>query len=157
MNKETATLFDIISEIETAKNQYGIRFEPTVFARFQNEAYERRENISQILRRIVHANLCTLDTAKVIFSSSFGSVQAMGFNVYGFNYLLSIGEFLGSVLDQMKSFNDFLTHNGLKEITPDMLATQVVLREKFALRYNGSLVYMQSMIASLQHFGFTVE
>lgn len=154
------TLFQLIAQIETAQNNWALRFEPAQFARFNDpkNPIQIHSIKNAILTRIMKTNKCTLPTAQIIFSCSFGAVQEMGFNLYGrFNYQNTVGEFLAAGIDQRSAFEHFISDNQLSEITVDALASQPLQRLKFAIKYNGSIAYCKPMIAALQHFGYTVK
>lgn len=92
----------IIAEVESNSFQYAIRFEPHIYTSLKN-----RKN-PQILKKIVELNKCSYETAKMIYSSSWGMYQIMGFNIYTRGYNKSIGEFLASEAEQYNVLQEFL-------------------------------------------------
>ena len=131
----------IISTIESAGNNWAMRFEPAVYQRMQDGAFEWE------VARTKRANKCSLNTAQMIAATSWGQFQIMGFNLYGFlAYENTAGYFLTDETAQRQTFQDFITHKGIA-FTPAQLADKET-REKFALRYNGSKAYAVK-IASL--------
>lgn len=142
------TLANVIGWIESRNNPFAMRFEPRVFSRTQKEL--------DILLRIVNANGCTHDTAEVIYSTSWGEYQLMGFNLYSspLNFQHSIGDYLTESDFQLQTFNQFVAYKNLAMETPQtLLDTTNALR--FARLYNGGSQYAQEIAASLQHFGVT--
>lgn len=145
----TATLYDVISVVESNQNPYAMRFEPGVYARPQFN--------QTIIDGIVRANHCTQATAKIIYSTSWGAIQMMGFNLYdpAFGYAKSVGEYMNAALDQQAIFLRFCRRKNIA-IDPIDLAASHTARNHFALTYNGSADYETPLIASLRHFGFTI-
>ena len=98
----------IIAEVESNSFQYAIRFEPHIYIFLKN-----RKN-PQILKKIVELNKCSYETAKMIYSSSWGMYQIMGFNIYMKGYYKSIGEFLASKDEQYNVLQEFLKQFWIK-------------------------------------------
>lgn len=145
----TASLYDVISLVESSQMNTAIRFEPGIYA---------RPTFNQgIIDRIARANHCTQATAKVIYSTSWGAIQMMGFNLYdpAYDYQKSVGEYMNSPLDQQSIFIRFCRRKNIA-IDPIDLAGSHTARNHFALMYNGSPEYEKPLIQSLKHFGFNV-
>ena len=140
----TVTTYEIIRRIESSDFPMAMRFEPSVYAR--DGASE------QIVKRIMKYNRCSRATAKMIYATSWGGTQIMGFNLYHPNYGLSIsvGEFLNSEDAQRALFNLFCAANNI-DFSVEQLAQSNVLRDRFARFYNGSVAnYSPKILASLQ-------
>jgi len=99
-------IYDVIALTESQNNQYAIRFEEKVYLNI----YRRKS--TELLQIIQKYNECSFDTAKMIFSCSWGKYQIMGFNLYSVCQLkTSIGEFLCSDNLQNLAFMRFCTAN----------------------------------------------
>ncbi len=139
------TLFQLISHIESQANLYALRFEPTVYAK-------RSYFSDEIARNIVIRNHCTPDTALVISSTSWGMIQIMGFNLYaGDAFRKSVGEFLESLPEQKQFFERFVNERHINYSVPDLHYDNK--RKKFALDYNGSVLYVDKINKALTFFG----
>lgn len=127
---------ELVALIESSRNQYAIRFEPSFAV-----AYTKSILIEKY-------NLVTHSTANVIGKTSWGMFQIMGVNIYHLGYQKQIGEFLCSLEDQMGIFKKYLEVNGI-DFTLDELRESQEKREKFAKRYNGSIAYAKKIEALL--------
>jgi hypothetical protein len=145
----TASLYNVIALVESSNNNFAMRFEPGIYARPTFN--------SAIIQRIVAINRCSQATAKVIYSTSWGAIQMMGFNLYdpAFEYGKSVGEYMNNQLDQQAIFIRFCRRKNIM-IDPIDLAASHAARNQFALMYNGSGEYEKPLIASLKHFGYTI-
>jgi hypothetical protein len=149
----------LIAWVETKGNFEAFRFEPAVYARRVDLAGNVRHDpaTEEILTRIARIHACSLHTALMVYASSWGATQLMGFNLYGHcAYARSVAHYLANETDQDACFASFLLHAGLHDVTPEMLAKDQFLRLKFSMRYNGSIVYETPLIAALKHFGLVV-
>lgn len=144
------TLAQVIGWIESRNNPFALRFEPKVFARTQKE--------QPILQRIRDANACDDMTAQMIYSTSWGEYQLMGFDLYSAPVMFphSLGDYLESSEFQLASFDQFCNGRNIGANTPQSLLLQsnALL---FARRYNGGSAYAESIAAALQHFGVTAS
>lgn len=146
---------DLISHIESTGFPYAYRFEPVTFANLRNGAmtYEH----AQIVKKIQQIHLCNETSAQVIYSSSYGLYQIMGFNLYGqLNCIQPFGEFLETPNIQTLYFETLLVKMDLQNITALDLATDPDARHKFAVAYNGSSVYADAICSALQFFRIPV-
>lgn len=154
---ETLSLADLVAYIESRGSNSAIRFEPDTYNKFTNGAPIPKE-ASVILARIRTANNCSIHTAAMIYSSSWGKFQLMGFNVYAdVDYSRPVGEFLCCQTDQNARFAAFLKRNGLFNYNPAMLAQDQAQRSHFAMAYNGSIDYANAIIGALKYFGISVK
>lgn len=149
----TAKLYDVIARVESGdvnKQQYAMRFEPGVYA--------RPKFVQDIIARIAKYNQCSQATAKMIYSTSWGACQMMGFNLYdpAFEYTKSVGEFMSSPLDQQATFVRFIRRKGIN-YDVQSLADMPAMRRQFALTYNGSFEYAQRIVESLRAFDYEVK
>jgi len=86
-------IMKIIAYVESNYNPYAIRFEKNIFASLEGSKY--RQKPVKILSLIQEINKCNNDTAKMIYSTSFGKYQIMGYNIYGTcGYKYDIATFL---------------------------------------------------------------
>lgn len=152
---ETLSLADLIARIESRGSNVAIRFEPLTYNKFSNPANVPKA-AAVIVDRIRAANCCSMATAAMIYSSSWGKFQLMGFNIYADADLSRpIGEFLASPSVQLDAFGAFLKRNGLSNYNPTTLAQDQIARQKFAITYNGSIAYVDQIVAALKYFGIS--
>lgn len=140
------TLDEVIAWIESSSDQYAYRFEPLRYN-------ERRAVAPNVLRQIVRLHHCTDESARVIYASSYGLFQVMGFNLFWPPLLsdFTFGEYLADRNLQVDTFFAFVRFHDI-----DFTVTQLKDRsfaERFARIYNGSSAYADRIAASLQHFG----
>lgn len=136
----------IISRIESRGQYYAMRFERRVFNAITNAGG------NAITEKIRTLHSCSQDTAKVIYSSSFGAYQIMGFNLYGM--LEYQGKFIDFMLNkqvQNDLFQSFLISKGIA-FSPSELLDEAN-RMRFALRYNGAKTYAALIKNSLDYYG----
>jgi hypothetical protein len=95
----------------------------------------------------------------MIYSSSFGAAQLMGFNLYGpyVKYQKDIISYCDSEADQENSFADLTIHMGLHDISPVSLASSATLRNKFAVTWNGAPSYADGIMTALKLYHFSVS
>ena len=149
------TVSDLISHIESSGNAYAYRFEPTVYKNLSTGALTPEH--LEIVQNIMSIHRCSQSSAMVIYSSSYGLYQIMGFNLYGqLNCNVSIFKFCNDPISQTVLFGDLLTHMNLFGFTVDDLAKEPDSRLSFAMHYNGSAVYADAIIAALQYFKIPV-
>lgn len=124
-------ILQALAKIESNDWPEAIRFEPLVYAK-------RDSHAQHIIDAIVKANRCTRHTAAVIYSSSYGCWQLMGFNLYAsWNAPhVSVGFFMSSRENQRNAIRRFMERNGLDGFTQAQLLTKEG-SEAFAKKYNG--------------------
>lgn len=128
-------LRDIIALVESNDNTCAIRFEPTIYAKSDTMPV-------RILNAILDANKCSQKTAQMIYSTSWGRYQIMGFNLYGLlAWKKSIVEYLvDPFTTQDISFDDFTAEirRSTGEASWDGTRfTNVAAQQSFARWYNG--------------------
>jgi hypothetical protein len=137
---------DIIAAIESSNNNQAIRFERRVFNAVTNAGG------CDICNRIQRIHHCSAETAKMIYSTSFGLYQIMGFNLWGhLGYNDTFISFLLSRDNQESLFQQFLLTKGIAYSPKELLSDN--LREKFALVYNGSRKYASLILMQLKRAG----
>lgn len=78
------TLADIIKHIESSGDPNAMRFEPGCYSALQEgNGHLYALQPDQILTTIGRVNHCSPATAEMIFSTSWGLYQDMGFELYG--------------------------------------------------------------------------
>lgn len=150
------TVPDIIAHIESSGDPYAYRFEPTVYKNLSTGALTPAH--LEIVQNIMAVHKCSQSSAMVIYSSSYGLYQIMGFNLYDANNLncsLQFGCFMNSTDWQSTFFARLLTRMGLTYSVDD-LANNPNLRMHFAVTYNGSSVYEDAIVAALQYYNIPV-
>jgi hypothetical protein len=156
MTTNSPTPFEIIAWVETKANSMALRFEPATYTKL---LASRTDSQQQIIANIQRANACSWNTALMIYSTSWGAVQLMGFNLYGpvCKYSRSVIEYCDSDADQLESFNSLTNSMGFGGLTTDSFAASAATRLAFAGRYNGAASYADLISSSLQHFGVAVK
>lgn len=151
----TIGLFELIAWVETKNDQCALRFEPAKYSSLITGVMT--PNHSVIVQRIMNIHRCSLATAQMIFSTSFGAVQLMGFNIYGLlQYDQPIFSFINNLAIQQLYFAKFLTTVNLEHYSISQLQCNHASRLDFAIKYNGSIVYEKPMIDAFLHFGLPV-
>lgn len=158
-SQQNVQLSDIIGWIESRGNPHAMRFEPGVFSRLTTGPMT--PNHAAIVNRIVSIHGCSIPTAQVIYSTSFGLYQLMGFNLFADESAnstdLDVISFCTSSDEQTRIFNAFVSRETI-DCTPDHLASSACMRTEFATVYNGNAIaYAAQIVASLQYFGYTVS
>lgn len=151
-------IFDLISWIETKNSLCAVRFEPAVFKNISENKMSRARQ--DIINNIAKIHNCSNGTAMMIYSSSWGASQVMGFNLYDqsicdsrFNFYM----YLGDGIEQARATDAFLRHVDLDQCTSEMLADDHHERLNFAIKYNGAIAYEKPMIDALKHFGLEIK
>lgn len=127
-------LASVIKAIESGGNPRALRFEPGVYA-WDVSVYDREATV----RKIGLLHRCSMATAHILFSTSFGQYQEMGFNLWDASRpLISADEFTfrSDTALQDKAFADFLAARGIAYELADMLADPAKL-EHFVEVWNG--------------------
>lgn len=153
------SLFDVISWVETKQNEKAIRFEPKVFAEksFLDHTFTASSECHAI--QAAHPG-CSYGTARMIYSTSYGAAQVMGFNLYGRHcgYTKSIVDFMCDAIAQKDVFDKLIASMGLEHISPAALSLSAATREHFGRVYNGNgMAYASEIVLALKHYGFTIH
>lgn len=129
------SLCRLIKTIESSNNFGAMRFERKVFNRITDNGF------TPVLGNIQRFNSCSSDTARMIYSVSWGAYQMMGFNIYDkINIGVSVGDYLKDYCLQDETFYQYIQLKGIV-YTIDELKNDQVKRDHFALKYNGSTDY----------------
>lgn len=149
------TLFQVISWVETKHNSRAVRFEP---ATYEKLSAVRTDSQKAIIANIMKRNGCSWGTALMIYSSSWGETQLMGFNIYGpaVNYPGDIINFCMSETAQKSGFDALVKEMKLTDISVATLAVSSVARARFAVTYNGSVNYAVEIVAALKSYNLHV-
>jgi len=127
-----ASLERVIRYVESSNDPHALRFEPGTY---ENLGALSSAQIA-LLDKIAHFNKCDFATAKVIYSSSFGYYQMMGFNIYSLGFGDNIFSFCDSDAYQEDIFTDFLDSRAINLPWSELKADQTKLLN-FARVYNG--------------------
>jgi hypothetical protein len=146
-------LSDVIGQIESGGNPNAIRFEPLVFASLTNGAMTPAH--AQIVSTIQAIHCCNVKTAQVIYSTSWGLYQVMGFNLYDNGTQESVFHFCADRIEQARVFDAKCSTWNIN-IPPANLASDPAQRLKFARKYNGADAYADRIASTLKSFGFVV-
>ncbi len=146
-------LMKVIGQIESSNFRFAMRFEPAIHEQVSTGARGNDNFIDNIIQKIMAYNYCDEITAEVIYSTSYGLYQIMGFNLYSdLNIAASVGYYMASAGIQQTTFEQFLDLNGINFTLSEMLADKEKL-DKFALTYNGSLAYADNIIKTAKQLG----
>lgn len=148
-------LFTVIATVESAINYRAVRFEPATYERLSASRSDSQKAIIATIQ-LVHG--CSWGTALMIFSTSFGATQIMGFNLYGqrSSYRDSFFAFCDDDMEQLNSFYEFVGHDPKTNVSPKVLASSASARIAFAMTYNGSPSYADNIVAALKSLHFNV-
>jgi hypothetical protein len=135
------TLAAVVRRVESADGRALVRFEPACYQALQQGRgglYALRP--TEILEHIASANLCSPDTARMIFATSWGLYQDMGFELYGElcvspDVVPSIAQWLGDAGLQDRMFAKWCSSHGFHAEVP--LPDDPHL-QAFARLYNGA-------------------
>jgi hypothetical protein len=95
---------DVIKAVESSNNQYALRFEEKMY--FHHKALKTK--LSNVIKRVKMLNNCSLETALMIMSTSWGFYQILGVNLYSIcSYDKDIMSFLQNADHQDKAFYTF--------------------------------------------------
>jgi hypothetical protein len=136
------TLALIVAQVESGGFSGALRFEPSVYASVKDLG------MTDIVKDIARVNRCTLETAQVIYSMSFGLYQVMGYNLYRLGLSRPVSEFLAGaqarILQDMY-FAKFLADRNIGYAWGEMLADPLKLN-RFSEHYNGSVSYGERLL-----------
>lgn len=148
-----STIADVIAIVESSNNQKAIRFEPLTYNNNVNK-------VNNIITIIQNANKCSLGTARMIYCSSFGKYQIMGFNLYNPASCalgINIVDYLNSSSLQDSTFYSFLksAHLDPNIYTPQAMANNPNLQVQFGNVYNGNgTAYAVGIKNALHQLGY---
>lgn len=131
-------LAHLIAQVESNDDPYAIRFEPKTYLRLSSA------QITTPLLTIAKINHCSLPTARMIYSTSFGAWQLMGFNWYSLGLNVPIGRIFGDKDLQAIFFFKYLTSHNINKSIADVMSSDESINH-FALMYNGSTQYAARM------------
>jgi hypothetical protein len=154
----TLALAEVIASIESNDNPGAIRFEPATFAKVGGAYGPTPLSAHEIIGHIKLYNHCDDATARVIYATSWGAFQDMGFTLYGpLRCQNSIAALLGSPALQATLFDEYCRLNGIGFPVDEMIddsADAQAKRLKFARAYNGPgnvVAYAQRIFDTIQH------
>jgi hypothetical protein len=141
---------DVIDLIESNNGRADLRFEPGQYAKKSTHAF-------RTIAAIINANGCSMETAHVIYSCSWGAFQIMGFNLYDPDDIackVSVFEFVADMDRQRLAFFVFLHRVGIAFSLADL--RDPVKRLHFATVYNGpgnAQIYADKIRRAMSAFG----
>jgi hypothetical protein len=155
-NRPPVTLFDVIALVESRNNPRALRFESAMFSRMINGTINEAQDA--ILDEIIKRHICSRATALMIFTTSWGKVQIMGFNLYGpvCKYKATVFDYCASDSEQRFAFA-LLTASMKVPFDLQSLAQSYDLRLQFARKYNGADSYALLVADALKELGFVVS
>jgi hypothetical protein len=131
-----STLKQLIAQIESNNNPLAIRYEPA-----------HNPKTYYINRMATIAN-CSLPTAAVLCSCSFGAYQIMGDGLIDLGLEVSPLAYVNAPAMQDLFFNEFITRNNINYSLDDLRANPAHI-SAFARRYNGDVVAYSAKINAL--------
>lgn len=148
------TLPTLIAQVESSSRPDAMRFEPDTYggSMITNNASR------PILARIADCHLCSIITAKMIYSTSWGFFQLMGFVLYGeLGYEQTVAAFMDDHDAQYALFSKFVQSKGIN-YNVDYLAQNKDARVKFGATYNGDgQAYATGIEAAMKHFNISFQ
>jgi hypothetical protein len=127
------TLSELIAQTESANKPFALRFEP-----------HYQPSQANVLK-CAAMNQCTYPTAEMICRCSWGLFQIMGDNLYSLGLDMSISQYWTDTDIQATYFHRFLAAKKIDFELDEILADKSV-RERFASKYNGSLLYAERLM-----------
>lgn len=147
-------IYELLREVETGNKPRAIRFESAKFISGKFKA-EIVRAIDAIHDKANGTN--SLATAQMMYCTSFGATQIMGFNLWGAcGYGGTMFDYLGDEATQERMTLRFLETANLLQYSPLALSRNKDSRLKFAKAYNGSIDYAYRLEKALQDAGFKV-
>lgn len=147
------SLFDVIAWVESKNNPHAMRFESAVYVHLSQGPGAWMQSI---LDKITKIHSCSHGTAMMIYSTSFGATQIMGFNLYDGLYAGDVASFMSDPIAQVVAFDSFCAAKHVKCSVTD-IAGYPMVRTHFAKIYNGNAdAYAAQIVYALQHFGIAV-
>lgn len=108
------------------------------------------QGTTPVLLAIQKANKCSMDTARMIYSTSWGAYQIMGFNLYGgLGVVDNIIIFLLNRERQDNAFDNFVNSKGINYAVADLKRNSASL-DNYALKYNGSTAYAERVSMAIR-------
>jgi len=156
LDTSSILLSDVIALVESSNNPHAMRFEAATYQSLMTGAMTPAH--AAIVANIQGIHKCSQSTAQVIFSTSYGAYQIMGFNLYNGSggTQEDIITFCSDSAEQTRLFNNFCIENQIAFL-PVSLAASSQIRQYFGARYNGNgVAYAPEIAAALTTLGFTV-
>jgi hypothetical protein len=127
------TLSELVAQLESANKSFALRFEP-----------HYQPSQANVLK-CAGLNGCNYSTAEMICRCSWGLFQIMGDNLYSLGLDVPISQYWINTDLQASYFHRFLAAKKIDFELDEILADKSV-RERFALKYNGSLLYAERLM-----------
>jgi hypothetical protein len=130
------SLCDVVAVVESSRLPFAQRFEPSLYIRVCGSGLSDAETAA--LNLIRRANFCDGNTARAIFSTSYGLYQFLGETLYSspINFALPIGQFLTSEALQRSTFYKFVDAHRVNYSINDLLGPGTYATD-FARVFNG--------------------
>lgn len=153
-----ATLANIIASIESSDNPKRLRFESATYQKLISGKMTPIHSV--IVGNIASINKCSTDTAAMLYSTSFGLYQMMGFNLWdpssSARTSFDVFSFVASPNEQTRCFNAFVSRETI-DYTAQELADSDLRRVHFAHIYNGDAEhYSAAIVGALKIAGYKV-
>lgn len=150
----TLSLATIIARVESSNNPSALRFE---WLTFSGRMIANSASI-EILKNIAKINDCSADTAKMIYSTSWGFFQIMGFALYGdLGYEQPVATYFEDHDAQYAMFAKFVQARNINYGVNELAASRLT-RVKFGTVYNGDGEdYANEIESSLKFYGVEIS
>jgi hypothetical protein len=135
MEQSMILLSQVVAQVESSGDIFALRYEPT---------YEP-SSASIVACRSAASSYMSVESARMICKTSWGRYQIMGDNLYGSAIQLrdNIIQYASNEILQLHSFATFIGSLGFQDV--DFATLSELDLQKFALAYNGSLIYADSL------------
>jgi hypothetical protein len=133
-------LSQVVAQVESGGSIFAMRYEPN-FA---------PHPASVAACQTAAGEYISTETARMICKTSWGRYQIMGDNLYGpvINLRVNIISYATNEIIQLHSFATFIGSIGFQDVDFSTLSDEDL--EKFAVLYNGSAVYADSLKSAYQ-------
>lgn len=130
------SLCDVVAVVESSRVSFAMRFEPALYKRVTDGPLNDAETAA--LNMIRRANFCDANTARVLFSTSFGLYQFLGETLYSapINFALPVSQFIASEALQQSTFYKYVIARRINFGVNDLLGGGTYAAD-FARAYNG--------------------
>ena len=150
----TLSLATIIARVESTNNPNALRFE---WLTYSGKMIQNNASIA-ILKTIARIHDCSSDTAKMIYSTSWGFFQIMGFDLYGeLGYQQPVASYFEDHDAQYAMFAKFVQSKNINYGVNELAGSRLT-RVKFGTIYNGDGEdYANSIESSLKFYGVQIQ
>ena len=136
------TTSQLIAQVESGDLPGALRFEPGF------KKYLTGKSITRCIQAHKPAYM-NGTTASTLLCFSYGRYQIMGENIYALGYSGTLIDFICSDALQLEFFNKYVESRKIDYSLQRIIADKSA-RENFARRYNGSVLYAETMMQHIR-------